>query len=313
MDGCSYYQGESIHFKTVNCMLKSMTAYGRAKISSKLGTLAVEIHSVNRKHLEIQTNLPRELLPFDQEIKKWISEKVSRGQINLRLTASFDESGSQKLKLNTPLAQQLQGLCHSLKDVVKDAEGKVGLEFFLNFPGMIVVDEETIDSVLCRAALQELIHSAMLNLNAMKQAEGDVLQNELLGRFQFLQNAIKEIALNTSQATEKYRTKLKEKLEEVLPGCLENEDRILREICVYADKVDITEEIVRFQSHLEQSEQLIRAPNDRIGKNLEFLLQELHREMNTIGSKTGDVHVSHVVINCKTELERIREQLQNVE
>lgn len=293
-------------------MLKSMTAYGRAKVSSSLGTLAIEIQSVNRKHLEIQTNLPREFIPFDSDIKKWISETVSRGQVNVRLIASFDKDGMQKLQLNRPLAKQLQYAVENLREEVSSQQ-EIGLDFFLNYPGMILVDEAAIDPELCRKVLKEVLDLALKNLSQMKEVEGAILQKEMAGRLKTLQEAIGEIEQRSSQATEKYRVKLKEKLEEILPGSVENEERLLREICVYADKIDIVEEIVRFRSHLNQAEQLIHSHHDRVGKNLEFTLQELNREINTIGSKTGDVQVSHLVVNCKTELERIREQLQNVE
>ncbi|EFB42707.1 hypothetical protein pah_c004o268 [Parachlamydia acanthamoebae str. Hall's coccus] len=290
-----------------------MTAYGRGKASTPIGTLTVEIQSVNRKHLEVQTNLPREFLQFDSDIKKWVAEKVSRGQISLKLTAAFEENASRKLKLNQPLAQQLQSVCQTLQATLPACNQQVNLDFFLNFPGMIVSDEEFVDVEIYRASIKEVVEAALLKLMEMKTIEGESLQKEMQGRFLSLQKGIDEIKGSSTQATEKYRQKLKERLEEILPGSVENDERILREICIYADRIDIAEEVVRFQSHLDQCKQLFQSSNDRIGKNLEFILQELHREINTIGSKTPDVQVSHLVVHCKTELERIREQLQNVE
>ncbi|WP_249274248.1 YicC/YloC family endoribonuclease [Parachlamydia sp. AcF125] len=290
-----------------------MTAYGRGKASTPIGTLAVEIQSVNRKHLEVQTNLPREFLPFDSDIKKWVAEKVSRGQVNLKLSASFEENFTRKLKLNLPLAQQLHSVCQALQSALPLGDQKITPEFFLNFPGMVIHDEEFIDLEIYRSSLKEAVEAALAKLVEMKGIEGKSLQKEIEGRFLILQKNICEIKERSTQATEKYRQKLKERLEEVLPGSVENEERILREVCLYADRIDIAEEIVRFQSHLDQCRQLFLSSNVRIGKNLEFILQELHREINTIGSKTADVQVSHLVVDCKAELERIREQLQNVE
>lgn len=295
-------------------MLKSMTAYGRSCVIFPLGRFSVEIQSVNRKHLEINTSLPNEFLRFDADLKKWISEVVGRGQVNVKVRVFFEKESPLTVVPNVALATQIQKAWKELAASLKIAiEEKGLLDVLSRTENILLYSEELQDEQEYKKALKGSVEQALMQLLEMKNKEGQVLYEDISARLHTLQLLIKHIAVKAPGATLKYREKLLERLKEVLGASIENEERVLREVCVYADKIDIVEELTRFNSHLQQARHLLDSKEQAIGKNLEFLLQELNREVNTIGSKSSDVDIARCVIEIKTELERIREQIQNIE
>lgn len=293
-------------------MLKSMTAFGRACINTPIGRFVAEIHSVNRKYLEINAILPKELTRFDIEIKKWVSAAVARGQINLRITVAFDTVSPLIATPNLPLAKQLKAAWEKIISELH-LESPFTFEMLAQEPRLICYDEDIHDEDLYRQALHQVIEEALQPFLIMKKREGEALHSDISSRIELLKKWIKSIAEKSPEATVKYRQKLVQRLEEVLAGSVENEERILREVTIYAEKIDIEEEITRFEVHLKQVMDLLSSDAPSIGKTLEFLIQELNREANTISSKSSDVSISHLIVNIKTELERIREQIQNIE
>jgi uncharacterized protein (TIGR00255 family) len=295
-------------------MLKSMTAYGRGCLVSSLGRFVAELHSVNRKHLEINTYLPKEFLRYDGEIKKWISAKVGRGQINAKITVSFAQSSPIVITPNMAMVRQIKDAWDFIaKELAVSFSEETFLTVLSKESGILIYDEEILDERLYRDALHEIVIQALEQLFSMKLSEGRVLYEEISMRFSKLSQLIKNIADKAPGATQRYRQRLLERLEELLGKSIENEERILREIGIYAERIDIAEELTRFESHLLQANELIHDKEQSVGKPLEFLLQELNREINTIGSKSSDVEVARLVIEIKSELERIREQIQNIE
>lgn len=293
-------------------MLKSMTAFGRACVSSSLGRFSAEIQSVNRKHLEIVTNLPAELIRFDTDIKKWIAAQVARGNVSIRITACFENESPLIVTPNIPLARQIKAAWDKIAEELRLDQG-FKLSMLAKEQGVLLYDEDLKEEEKYRAILKEVIDSALIHLVEMKISEGKVLQGDIAGRLQAMREPMEQISVKAPGATEKYRQKLKSRLEEILPGLIENEERILREISVFAEKIDISEEITRFNSHLLQFEDLLNKDSRGVGKTLEFLIQELNREINTIGSKASDVEITKNVIGIKSELEKVREQIQNIE
>lgn len=295
-------------------MLKSMTAYGRGSVISSLGHFSVEIQSVNRKHLEINTSLPNEFFRFDSEIKKWISLIVGRGQVNVKINVSFEKTSPLVVYPNIALAKQVQ---KAWLDIAKNLQMTIDDKTLINIlsrtDDLLLFGNEFQNEDEYKEILRQAIEQALKQLLEMKIKEGRALYEDISARLSTLVKVIKQIAEKSPNATLRYQEKLKERLQEVLGASIENEERILREVCVYADKIDIAEEITRFDSHLVQMQYLLQSDQLAIGKTLEFLIQELHREINTIGSKSSDVDVSRFVIEVKTELERIREQIQNIE
>lgn len=293
--------------------MKSMTAYGRAAVPAPWGRLVVELHSVNRKHLEINTFLPKELLRYDADIKKWVGELVLRGQVNVKISAYFEQHHTLIVRPNLALAKQLH---QGWKKIVHDLRLSDSDEGFMKMLStqeeLFQYEEQELDPEACRQVLQEAIAEALQQLMSMKIQEGRLLKQDISDRFARLPKLIMEISLKAPHATLRYRQRLLERLNELGEANLANEERLLREVCIYAERLDIAEELTRFDSHLHQVEIVMHGENSQ-GKTLEFLVQELNREINTIASKSSEVEVSRHVIEIKSELERIREQIQNIE
>jgi uncharacterized protein (TIGR00255 family) len=293
-------------------MLKSMTAFGRASTENSIGHFTAEIQSVNRKYLEINCYLPKELVRFEADIRQWVGGCVSRGQINLRVFAFFEKASPLVVKPNL-------GLCKQVKMAWEQIGKELGLSDAVTLAMMsrredlLLYEEDLQNEETVRKELRTVIDLALQPFLEMKKREGAELYADIASRLKRLGEWIEQVAVRATGASSKFRQKLIERINEVAAGLADNEDKILREVAIYAEKVDITEEIIRFRSHLKQVDQLVNTPHESIGKKFEFLLQELNREANTIGSKSNDIETVQLVVEIKTELERIREQIQNIE
>jgi uncharacterized protein (TIGR00255 family) len=289
-------------------MLKSMTAYGRAKHTSDLGSILIEIQSVNRKFLDINIISPKELAFFDADLRKWINQSLHRGKVTLRVNVDFQDATPLKVTPNIALARQIKHAWEQISDELNMEPAGVQelsrVSEVLNF--QISDDHEA-----WAAPLKEAVLQALGELDKMKCDEGTLIEKDFLERLALLEKWIPTIEKKAPEATEKCREKLKKLfLQEV--GTVD-EEKLLKEVCVYADRTDITEEVVRFKSHIEHFKKAMESNKGAVGKKLEFILQELGREINTIGSKAQDIEISRLVVEIKNELERIREQVQNVE
>lgn len=295
-------------------MLRSMTAFGRSSLEGASGGLVVEITSLNKKTLEVQfTSSPKELLRFEVDVRRWIAEMVSRGQLFVRVKADFTDVSPVKVRANLPLVRQL-----------KAAWEAIGREWGSKEPVDIVVLSQQ-EGVLCYAdALQDEeaflellrrgVEEALEALGAMKAQEGATLQKEVITQVCRVKEYVEAIRARSQGAPQRYRERLVQTLREsgVAADATEQE-RLLREVCLFADKVDVSEEVTRLFSHLDHLSKVLEDAEWRVGKKIEFLLQELGREINTVGSKSADYEVSRLVVEVKGALERIREQIQNVE
>jgi len=295
-------------------MIKSMTAYSRASASSPLGRLVVEIHSVNRKMLDLSLYLPRELLRYDIEVRKWLSQWLERGQITLRLTVQ-SEGFSGKLFSNYSL--QLKALKDNWDKLAKELgydPGKaIDLSFLVSQLQIVAAPDTKEDEEAVRAALKSIVDDALQELLKMKEMEGKTLALDVQKRLKIIEENIAAIELKKEQPLVHYRKKLGDRMKEIghLQG--EAEERILREVALLAEKLDVTEELVRLRTHIEQFRRHLASQERAIGRTLDFLTQEMHREINTLGSKSADSEISSYVIKVKSELDKIREQVQNIE
>ncbi len=294
-------------------MLKSMTAYGRASLTTKAGHFVIEIQSVNRKFLEVNVVLPRELSQFDIELKKWLLPHVARGQINVKVSAFFEGTVPFIIKPNIPLARQLKGAWDEIIQALSLEEQEFNLSLLNQAEGLLLYEENYEEEENYRQLLKQVLDEALKIFLQMKMQEGAVLHADIAQRIKTIRQLMQLIEQKTPYATHRYREKLVSRLEELLPGQVENEERILREVALFAEKIDITEEITRFFCHLTHLNELMQSISHSVGKTVEFVLQELNREVNTIGSKSSDLEIARAVIDVKSELERIREQIQNVE
>lgn len=283
--------------------LKSMTAYGRGESKA----LSVEIQSVNRRHLEVSVNLPRLLTRFEMQVRKAVTKRVGRGQVNVFIRWGAETASTISVRPNLQLAR---GVKEAWEKIAYDLgiEQAVDLRLLAREKDLFVCEEELPDEAGFEKALMLALDEALDQLVEMKGREGEALTQDINAQIDVLEHAIIEIEKRAGGATEKYREKLAVRLEELFSGEAENEERALKEVAIYAERVDITEEIVRFKSHLVQFRELAER-----AKALEFLVQELNREINTIGSKASDVEITRLVVSAKSALEKIREQLQNVE
>jgi len=291
-----------------------MTAYGRFSVSGDLAEIDVQIQTLNRKFLDVHVKLPKELLFFDIEIRKWIASQIQRGKVTVTISAKFGEDSPVSVTPNISLAHQIKLAWEKITNELQLEETKeCVLQLLANQPSIFLYQESSEGLDKFRPILREGVFKALEAVQVMKIDEGTVIQKDFVSRFSKLSELITSIEKNTQGSEEKYRKQLLKNITDLLPNLADNEDRILREICILAGKVDISEEIIRFRSHLTQVMKLITSENEGIGKTLEFLLQELLREVNTIGSKSMNMEISKLVIAIKSELEKVREQVQNIE
>ncbi len=291
-----------------------MTAYGRADKVTPFGRFLLEIHSVNRKTLDLNIYLPRDYLCFDTEIRKWIASHVERGQVTLRLT--LQNEGLGEALFQTQL-RQLKGLKDNWDKLAcgigLDPKQAVSLEFLVgqmstSSSGM---QEEDVEEI--KRELQELILSGLRELKTFKEKEGLSLASDIKLRLKLLEDAVNSIETLKDEPLERYRQKITERLQGIYPVEREAQERLIKEVALLAEKLDITEEIVRLRSHFQQVYSHLQEKGKPVGRLLEFLAQEMHREINTLGSKSADTQISSLVVGMKGELEKIREQVQNIE
>jgi uncharacterized protein (TIGR00255 family) len=287
-----------------------MTAYGHSSLVTPLGRFVAEIKSVNRKFLDISIFTQKGLSCFESDIRNWISSQVNRGKVDVSLWATFEGEAPVKVTPNLALAKEIKGAWDLLTKELK-LDQPNGLEIFLREPGILIYEENVEDLEAYQKIVKEAVEMALKDAMKMKITEGAALQKDIESRLDKMKVWIEQIEKRGDSAVQKYRDKLMQRIGELTPNL--EDDRILREIALFAEKLDISEEITRFKSHIDQFFHYLSAENDGVGKTLEFLVQELLRETNTIGSKSQDAEITRITVEIKTEIERIREQIQNVE
>lgn len=295
-------------------MLRSMTAYGRGSITTELGSFVVELSSVNRKFLDIQFSLPPDLTRFECDLKNWTMLSVERGQIVIKVNISFKREALSVLRPNLPLARQLKTAWRKIADELDLKEEPFHLSLLQGNESLFLYEENLLEEENCRQTLKKAFDLALKEFLKVKVQEGAALEADIVNRLALCRDSLEMIKENAPDATKKYREKLMDRLQDLLPDHVENEERILREVALFAEKIDITEEITRFYCHLDHfKESLQQETSLSVGKKLEFIIQELNREANTIGSKSLNAEIARRIIQIKSELEKIREQIQNIE
>lgn len=285
----------------------SMTGFGRSTSDTPLGALTIEIQSVNRKFLDMYIVLPKELSRFELECRKWVSDAITRGLITLRV---FLVPNTQALQELLPDMQLLKSLKEQWSKIAKDLQcPPVDLPFIMQYLPTINKTDIASDSFLPH--LKQCTAHALQSLLKMKAAEGKNLTKDLQQRLSTISGTITQIEKLTPNAAEKMRQKLSEKIAEIAPSIQESDERLLKEIALFAERVDVSEEITRLKSHIAQFEHLFK--EEIVGRKMEFLMQEIMREANTIASKAMDAQIAHHVVDIKSELEKMREQIQNIE
>jgi uncharacterized protein (TIGR00255 family) len=293
--------------------MKSMTGYGRGECSQDGFKVTAELSSVNRKQMEITVTLPRELEMLEAPIRDRINRHVARGRLNVRVSLHAGGTNqAARLHLNVPLAK---AYARELGRLAKQLhlEGPVTLDHIARAPGVFQTDEELAVEADFEAAVEKALAVALNQMMKMREREGAHLAEDLARRIGIMRKAAARIQEQAPKVAKRYRAQLIERIREAgleAPG--QDDERLLKEIVYFADRCDITEELTRLQSHFKQFEDC-RNSREPVGRTLDFLAQEMNREINTIGSKANDPLISRQVVTLKAELEKFREQAQNVE
>jgi len=292
-------------------MVSSMTGYGRAELVKEDVKASVDISSVNNRFCEIQFRLPKSLSPLESKLKEIILSTITRGKISYTLNWEESLPLASYAKLNEEAADVYQTIIAQLKEKY-NLSGEVRVDHFLNLPDLIKVEKEESDIDKAWEVVNEVTLKALEEFNSMRKSEGTRLASDLKQRVKNLDRTISEIEDLTPLNVNNYRKKLKLRVSELLADMVVDEQRIEQEVALMAEKCDVTEECVRFKSHNQQFLSALEEGGP-VGKRLTFLLQEMNREANTIGAKASDARISQKVIFLKEEIEKIREQVQNIE
>src|ERR1700726_2483326 len=291
--------------------MRSMTGYGRGETDHNGTKFSVELNSVNRKQSEIVINLPSDLVALEPQIPQTINESISRGRTNVVVSYHNGSSGPRTLALDTELARSYHDAMRALqKDL--DAPGEITIGSILQAPGVMRAPEEAIDSHAAWPAIEHALRAALTELIKMREREGKHLAKDLIRRLKAMRKQIKEIRGLHPDVVKKYRAALLERIHKAGVPISTDDERLVKEISFFADRADVSEELTRLESHLAQFAHHLRR-HEPVGRTLEFITQEIFRELNTLGAKANDAGISQRVVACKAELEKIREQVQNLE
>lgn len=292
-------------------MLKSMTGYGRVKVENAYREILVEVRSVNHRYLDLNIKVPRIYGFLEEAVKKQASEVLARGKVDLYVSVRAKEGSDLKITPNMPV---IDGYMAALSAVAQryGMEQTVTPQQLLQMPDAIAVDKEEADAEVLTAEVLDVLRQALEEHYAMREKEGKKLCEDIAYRAGLIRGYVDFVEQRSPVSVEEYRQRIAVRMEELLDGSELAQQRILNEAAIFADKVSVTEEIVRLRSHLAQLETMLQSPA-AVGRKLDFLVQELNRETNTIGSKANDYEIAKIVVEMKAEIEKIREQIQNLE
>jgi len=292
-------------------MLKSMTGFGKGEGDTTLGKLHVEVRSVNHRYCDISIKLPKRLMPFENRMKEAIRSQVARGRIDVSL--KLDNLGEEKvhLRVDLHLAEQYYQVLQSLREKLQ-LKDEVSLALLAGSKDLITAKEETGDIEPYWQEMVPILKRSFEDLDEMKRLEGESIAKDIQQRLEYIGQQLAGIKQQFPSCLEVYQNRLRERLQSLLKGMETDPSRFQQEVAFLAERTDITEEIVRTESHLTQFTTLLEG-KEPVGRKMEFLLQEIHREVNTVSAKANDAEISQRVVEIKSELEKIREQVQNIE
>ena len=292
-------------------MIRSMTGYGSAKGTVAGFAVTVELRSVNNRYLDLGIKLPRGFLFAESEIKNYIQKRVFRGKVDFFLTLDTVESDQTRIRVNTSLAEAYRNAITEIGQELSLPASVLALDI-ARFSDVLSLEKEELDQDAFLEQLLPLLDDALSDFNAMRTREGEKLAEDLLQKADNIEEMVQTVEYKAPNTVSAYRERLEAKLREILNDSSATEERIIAEAAIFADRVATDEETVRLHSHLSQFRKLM-AEGSPIGRKLDFLIQEFNREANTIGSKCQDSEIAYLVVELKSEIEKIREQVQNIE
>ena len=292
-------------------LIKSMTGYGRAVETVNGREFTIEIRSVNNRYLDCTVKLPKSLTFAEDAVKQAVKQAVSRGKVDVFITVRSEGGSDAKVTLNPTM---VEGYLAAMNEMAEKygITNDVSVSVIARMPDVFTIEKPEVDEEQLKGDLLAVVNAALEGYNAMRTAEGAALDADLRSRGETILGLVSQVEAGNGQTVIDYRTRLENKLREVLANTTIDENRILTEAAIFADKVAVDEETVRLRSHLKQMNAMLDA-GGAMGRKLDFLLQEMNREANTIGSKCSDVNLARIVVDIKAELEKIREQTQNIE
>ncbi len=293
-------------------MIKSMTGYGRARETRNNRDITVEIRAVNNRYLDCVVKLPRLYAFAEDAVKQCVQQSVSRGKVDVFITVDASAAGVTKVTVNRELAGEYAAALNELAEVCGPTAYKLTPEVLARFPDVLTVTKSDEDLDTIRADLCAVLEEALSAFRAMREVEGAKLAEDIGSRLTTIETLTGQVEARSPETVAEYRRKLTARMQEVLQNVSIDPQRILTEAAIYADKVAVDEETVRLRSHVAQFRTMLEA-GEPIGRKMDFLIQEINREANTIGSKCSNVSIAQMVVNLKAEVEKIREQVQNVE
>jgi uncharacterized protein (TIGR00255 family) len=291
-------------------LIKSMTGFGRGEFSQGTSTFSVDVRSVNHRYCDVSVRMPRPMSMMEEKVREFVSERISRGKVDVYINYSTFGQSSQ-VKLDTSLAKAYVDSLNTLKEMFQ-IQDDISLSLLTRFSDIMSLETVEQDMEELWLILKEALEIAFNALIEMRKREGERLKNDLLEKIVDVRALVENMKEKSSGIVDEYKNKLYDRIKELIKEIPIDENRLLTEVAIFADKTSIDEEIVRLESHMEQFRKALNSDGP-VGKKLDFIIQEMNREVNTIGSKITDLEVLNNVISIKTEIEKIREQVQNIE
>lgn len=292
-------------------MIKSMTGYGRCQQTIDGRDILVEIKSVNHRFFEFSARVPRVYGYLESQLKSYLQGKISRGKVDVGVTVLTLEGIDANVEINHALVKSYVGALRSVKEEFGLTDD-LSLSAISRFSDIFTVRKNVEDEQVIWDSVRTVLDQALANFVHMREVEGERMKEDILSRLQTIEERVAFVEERSPKTVEEYRGRLYAKMQEVLKDTKVEEQRILTEAAIYSEKIAVDEETVRLRSHIRQFESIL-ASEEPIGRKLDFLVQELNREANTIGSKAQDIEIARVVVDIKSEIEKIREQIQNIE
>ena len=292
-------------------MVKSMTGYGRASETLHMRGITIELKSVNHRFLDCNIKAPRALNFLEEAIKGTISSYVARGKVDVFVTIDYSEADNTKVTLNESLLKNYIDV-FSLLNKQYNINDNISVGEIIRIPDMLTVEKEEDDAEELGADVLAILKEALESHSEMRIKEGVRLVDDIVGRLDLIEGLAHRVEERSPQCVTEYREKLEARMREILESATIEPQRILTEAAIFADKIAVDEETVRLHSHIAQFKEMLKK-GGAIGRKLDFLVQELNREVNTIGSKANDLEITSIVVDIKAEIEKIREQVQNIE
>lgn len=292
-------------------MIKSMTGYGSSKGTVEGLNITVELKSVNNRYLDANVRLPRSFLFAEELLKSAIQKHISRGKVDMFVSVDSSDAGDMTVKVNEPL---LKGYLDALKHISEEHDLPLDVTAYniSRFSDVLSVEKKELDAEAISRGIVEIAEKALDDYDSMRSREGEKLREDVLSRIGIIDSLVKRVEEESPKTVAEYRARLEARMAEVLGTAGIDENRILAEAAIFADHIAVDEETVRLRSHMSQLSAMVNGVSP-IGRKMDFLIQEFNRETNTIGSKCQNSDIAHIVVDIKSEIEKIREQIQNIE